>query len=112
MGADHANPGDLQRWADLGRDPQYQLRSGRDRLWPARPVLRNRRLFFGGVLPGTAKAGVCAASFHPLCAGNRRCHSGVEDAFRLVPSRNEADKYLLGLRNTSNGDIDEQAVFL
>ena len=66
---DYANPGDLQRRANLGRDPQYQLRSGRDRLRTACPVLRNRRLFLGGVLPGTAKAGVCAASLCPLCAG-------------------------------------------
>ena len=53
----------------MGRDRQHQLRVGRDWLWPARPVLRNRRLFLGGVLPGTAKTGVCTASFHPLCAG-------------------------------------------
>ena len=69
MATDYADAGILQGRADLGRDRQHQLRSGRDRLRPARTVLCNRRLFLGGVLPGTAKAGVCAASLCPLCFG-------------------------------------------
>ena len=60
----------------MERDCQHQLRADRDRLRPARAVLRNRRLFLGGVFPRTAKAGVRSAAFHPLCAGKGGCWPG------------------------------------
>ena len=63
----------------MGCDRQHQLRSGRDRLWPACPVLRNRRFFLGGILPGTAKTGICPASLYPLCIGKGGCRPGYGD---------------------------------
>ena len=65
----------------MGRDSQYQLRSGRNRLWPACPVLCDRRLFLGSVFSGTAKTGICSASLYPLCTGkgSRWTRHGADD---------------------------------